>query len=231
MSSENHSLQERRSDNKRNASIHSESAHETECGFFGCHPRFLRSLASVKLFTGCYVLQGIAQFMFYTYWVACVSTVEKRFHLQSQTMGYITSASEIGYITSVAVFAHFGPRGHRPHWLSYGIMLMVVGGLLVTLPELLVPPPTVVATNSSADLSESSQICRASATPDDNSCDERSLFDSAGRMSLTVAIIFSIAWAVSNGGAAAPPTVGLHYLDDSLTEKQKPVFFGKFVVP
>lgn len=60
---------------------------ETSCGLGGCRPKWLQKFNSTKGFMFVYGLLGMAQAMSYVYFVSTLSTMEKRFKIQSRTTG------------------------------------------------------------------------------------------------------------------------------------------------
>ncbi|XP_052125586.1 solute carrier organic anion transporter family member 74D-like [Frankliniella occidentalis] len=57
------------------------------CGLRGWRPRFLRPFATSRTFLIVYGLLGTVQAMAYVYFVATLTTIEKRFKISSRTTG------------------------------------------------------------------------------------------------------------------------------------------------
>jgi hypothetical protein len=60
---------------------------ETRCGLGPLKPSWLQILASKKAYVAVYGLIGTAQFALASYFIATISTMEKRFKIPSQTSG------------------------------------------------------------------------------------------------------------------------------------------------
>jgi tellurite resistance protein TehA-like permease len=60
---------------------------ETRCGLGPWRPAWLQCVASKKSFVIVYGLIGMGQFALASYFVATISTMEKRFKIPSQTSG------------------------------------------------------------------------------------------------------------------------------------------------
>lgn len=57
------------------------------CGVRFWHPEWLQKYATTKWFLGIYGLLGTVQAMSYMYFVVTLTTIERRFHMPSQTTG------------------------------------------------------------------------------------------------------------------------------------------------
>uniref|UniRef100_G1T2H6 Solute carrier organic anion transporter family member n=1 Tax=Oryctolagus cuniculus TaxID=9986 RepID=G1T2H6_RABIT len=66
-----------------------------------------------------------------------LTTLERRFNLQSADVGVIASSFEIGNLALILFVSYFGARGHRPRLIGCGGIVMALGALLSALPEFL----------------------------------------------------------------------------------------------
>lgn len=57
------------------------------CGFGGWRPKFLQKFATTRWFIFVYGLLGTVQAMSFVYFIATLTTLEKRFQIPSQTTG------------------------------------------------------------------------------------------------------------------------------------------------
>ncbi|KAG8145180.1 hypothetical protein E2320_013539 [Naja naja] len=69
--------------------------------------------------------------------VSVLTTLERRFNLQSADVGVIASSFEIGNLVLILFVSYFGARGHRPRLIGCGGIIMALGALLSALPEFL----------------------------------------------------------------------------------------------
>ncbi|KAF7239509.1 Solute carrier organic anion transporter family member 3A1 [Varanus komodoensis] len=69
--------------------------------------------------------------------VSVLTTLERRFNLQSADVGVIASSFEIGNLALILFVSYFGARGHRPRLIGCGGIVMALGALLSALPEFL----------------------------------------------------------------------------------------------
>jgi hypothetical protein len=64
---------------------------DTTCGIGGFEPRWLQKLSSKKSYVLVYGLIGTCDLAIGSYFVATISTIEKRFKIPSRTSGNVTS--------------------------------------------------------------------------------------------------------------------------------------------
>ncbi|KAF5890484.1 solute carrier organic anion transporter family member 3A1, partial [Clarias magur] len=69
--------------------------------------------------------------------VSVLTTLERRFNLQSADVGVIASSFEIGNLALILFVSYFGARAHRPRLIGCGGIIMALGALLSALPEFL----------------------------------------------------------------------------------------------
>nr|XP_046204327.1 solute carrier organic anion transporter family member 3A1-like [Oncorhynchus gorbuscha] len=71
------------------------------------------------------------------YLVSVLTTLERRFNLQSADVGVIASSFEIGNLALILFVSYFGAKAHRPRLIGCGGLVMALGALLSALPEFL----------------------------------------------------------------------------------------------
>ncbi|XP_029604409.1 solute carrier organic anion transporter family member 3A1-like, partial [Salmo trutta] len=69
--------------------------------------------------------------------VSVLTTLERRFNLQSADVGVIASSFEIGNLALILFVSYFGAKAHRPRLIGCGGLVMALGALLSALPEFL----------------------------------------------------------------------------------------------
>ncbi|KFD47968.1 hypothetical protein M513_11145, partial [Trichuris suis] len=90
----------------------------------------------IFLFCVCYFLEAIT----FTYLISAVQSMERQFQIPSQLSGTLVASSDIGYIPTVIILAHFGSKGNRPRWIGFGCLLISLACLVISLPGLTIPP-------------------------------------------------------------------------------------------
>ncbi|XP_068141904.1 solute carrier organic anion transporter family member 74D [Drosophila tropicalis] len=107
----------------------------SNCGLFGCRPRWARRFASTHVFMVVFLLAYILQGMYMTYFVSVITTIEKLFQIKSKTTGFLLSASEMGQICTAMLLTYFAGRGHRPRWIACGMVLFSIAAFACALPH------------------------------------------------------------------------------------------------
>ncbi|CAG0919874.1 unnamed protein product [Notodromas monacha] len=110
---------------------------DTQCGLPGCHPTCLTPCASVAGYMTIYACIAIIQGAFFTYFIAVISSIEKRFGIRSRTTGFVMSGNEVSQIMFSIVLNYYGGKGHRPRWLAGGMLSVVVCCLILAAPNFL----------------------------------------------------------------------------------------------
>uniref|UniRef100_A0A5S6R479 Kazal-like domain-containing protein n=1 Tax=Trichuris muris TaxID=70415 RepID=A0A5S6R479_TRIMR len=98
------------------------------------------------LFCICYFLETIT----FTYLISAVQSIERQFQIPSRLSGTLIASSDIGYIPTVVLLAHFGSKGRRARWIGFGCLLISLACFLISLPGLTFPAEFSVAFNASA---------------------------------------------------------------------------------
>ncbi|XP_049639252.1 solute carrier organic anion transporter family member 3A1 isoform X2 [Suncus etruscus] len=93
--------------------------------------------SSIKIFLVSECALMLAQGTVGAYLVSVLTTLERRFNLQSTDVGVIASSFEIGNLALILFVSYFGARGHRPRLIGCGGIVMALGALLSALPEFL----------------------------------------------------------------------------------------------
>ncbi|RZF42278.1 hypothetical protein LSTR_LSTR003896 [Laodelphax striatellus] len=126
-------------DNRKIFEMDDEDHHHHRCGLFSFSPDWLQPFTSKKSFVLFYGVLGMCQFALSTYFVATISTIEKRFKMPTRTSGLITSSTDLGYM-AVLFCAYFGRFGNKPLWVAAGAMLCALSSFGKLLPHLLYGP-------------------------------------------------------------------------------------------
>ena len=66
---------------------------------------------------------------------SAVSTLEKRFQLQSSDTGLIASSYDIATVICLVPVSYLGGLGSKPRWIGFGIILMGIGSIVFSLPH------------------------------------------------------------------------------------------------
>lgn len=69
-----------------------------------------------------------------------IQSIERQFQIPSSKSGTLISASRIGYIPTVLIFAYIGSKGNRARWIGCGSIIVACGCILAALPNFIFPP-------------------------------------------------------------------------------------------
>ncbi|KAL3289435.1 hypothetical protein HHI36_022860 [Cryptolaemus montrouzieri] len=229
---------------------------DTECGLGPCAPKGLQGWASKEIFLLVFCISWVLQGMFHTYFVSAITTIEKLFQIQSKVTGMIMSATEIGQIGSSLLLTYYGGQGHRPKWIAGGMVLFAVSTFTCSLPHfiygkqlinanelsgLTTDPNTCTAspiaidflthTNPWNNLTHLDDV--VSSDPSQNvlqTCGDVTELVPSQRIQPSVTkIVLSIFFISLLGvgmGQTAVYTLGIPYIDDNVTSKESPLYFG-----
>lgn len=64
-----------------------------------------------------------------------ISTIEKRFELNSSLAGVISASYDIAFCVLSLFVSFFGERGHKPRWLAFSSFMIGLGSLVFALPH------------------------------------------------------------------------------------------------
>ncbi|PSN49394.1 hypothetical protein C0J52_12003, partial [Blattella germanica] len=117
-----------------------EDEQETRCGFGAFHPDWLQKLASKKCYIIVYGLTGMVDLICKTYFSSTISTIEKRFKIQSKMSGILASSFQVGVLSSVLILAYLGSSGNKSRWLSSGILVVSLGCFMRLIPHVIYGP-------------------------------------------------------------------------------------------
>uniref|UniRef100_A0A8C2XTC1 Solute carrier organic anion transporter family member n=1 Tax=Cyclopterus lumpus TaxID=8103 RepID=A0A8C2XTC1_CYCLU len=93
--------------------------------------------SNIKIFLISECALMLAQGTVGAYLVSVLTTLERRFNLQSADVGVIASSFEIGNLALILFVSYFGAKAHRPRLIGCGGIIMALGALLSALPEFL----------------------------------------------------------------------------------------------
>jgi len=117
-----------------------------DCGIGACKPKFLQSLANIKVFVFLLsILVTLQQALSSGYLNSAITTIEKRYEIPSSISGIIASMYEIGNVITVIFVSYLGSRRHIPVWIGMGCLVMGIGSITFSFPHFLMGPYDVSA--------------------------------------------------------------------------------------
>lgn len=121
--------------------MHDISLDSMECGLGPCRmPQCFQQLANIKFFVFILaILVTLQQAVASGYVNSVITTIESRFEIPSRFVGMVASAYEMGNVITVMFVSYLGAKRNIPRWIAVGVLIMVVGCVVFTLPEFLTP--------------------------------------------------------------------------------------------
>ncbi|KAG7275815.1 hypothetical protein CRUP_016755 [Coryphaenoides rupestris] len=154
--------------------------------------------------------------------VSVLTTLERRFNLQSADVGVIASSFEIGNLALILFVSYFGAKAHRPRLIGCGGIVMALGALLSALPEFLTHQYQYEAGDSwHAD--EGRHVCSNTSRTESREAG----FSCGDRANTNMMYLLLIGAQVLLGIGATPvQPLGVAYIDDHVRRKDSSLYIG-----
>ncbi|NXU02882.1 SO4C1 protein, partial [Buphagus erythrorhynchus] len=109
---------------------------EGPCGWGPCTPRALQLCNNSEGYLAAYSLLAIFQGVVVNGLInISISTIEKRYELNSSLTGLISASYDIAFCVLSLFVSYFGERGHKPRWLAFSAFMLGLGSLVYSLPH------------------------------------------------------------------------------------------------
>nr|XP_055068317.1 solute carrier organic anion transporter family member 2A1 [Misgurnus anguillicaudatus] len=177
---------------------------------------------NVKIFVLCHGLLQLTQLMYSSYFKSSITTVERRFGLDSLSSGTISSLHEVGNTVLIVFVSYMGSRVHRPRYIGLGGLLMSISAMILALPHFLSEPYTF---NSVLVNASRQEMCyshtNATGTEACGLEDSRKLADTSKFWVLmaTAQLLFGI-------GSVPIQPFGISYIDDFAGQGNSPLYIA-----
>ncbi|XP_063820142.1 solute carrier organic anion transporter family member 4C1 [Pseudophryne corroboree] len=113
-----------------------EEFREGPCGWGSFTPRFLQCCNNPKGYLVMYSLLAIMQGTAVNGLVnVVISTIEKRYDLNSSLTGLISASYDIAFCLLSLFVSFYGQRGHKPRWLAFSAIMIGLGAIVFSLPH------------------------------------------------------------------------------------------------
>ncbi|KAF2356367.1 Organic anion transporter polypeptide OATP [Trinorchestia longiramus] len=215
-----------------------DSSNDTKCGIAGtcgCCQR----LASRQTFMVIFCITTVLQGMFYTYFASGLSTIQKLYRISSQVTGIVMSATEVGQIGGSLFLAYYGGNGHRPRWISSGMLLFSFCTFLCAVPHFIYSfteprhfPHSLTTDQEVMDnFNTCSDLYADLSTSELNSTTEygpemMENCEDPSRLTNFVLFLFFLALIGVGIGQTAVVNLGIPYIDDNVDNKDSPMYFA-----
>lgn len=146
-----------------------------------------------------------------------LSTVEKRFFLNSVQSGSIAAAYDFSSLIVAVIVSYMGERGHRPLLVGFGSMLFCAGSITWAIPHFVTPNYEYQEVDSDfCGLPNETTICT----------DDGGFLDDDDESLSKYYWFFLCAQLLHGFGGAPLYTLGVAYADENVTPRQFGIFMG-----
>ncbi|XP_070763394.1 solute carrier organic anion transporter family member 3A1 [Enoplosus armatus] len=177
--------------------------------------------SNIKIFLISECALMLAQGTVGAYLVSVLTTLERRFNLQSADVGVIASSFEIGNLALILFVSYFGAKAHRPRLIGCGGIVMALGALLSALPEFLTNQYEIGEmwrTDMGRDVCSNTSSGNAQQS-EDAVC--------ANKANTNMMYLLLIGAQVLLGIGATPvQPLGVSYIDDHVKKKDSSLYIG-----
>ncbi|MCJ8729671.1 hypothetical protein PDJAM_G00109190 [Pangasius djambal] len=179
---------------------------------------------NIKFFVLCHGLLQLTQLLHTAYFKSTITTIERRFGLDSLSSGTISSFHEVGNMVLIVFVSYLGSRVHRPRFIGLGGLLMSISALILTLPHFLSPPYSYdsVLKDSRQDMCDVHALrVNVSSAEACGQQDNRKLVDNTNLWVLmaTAQVLFGI-------GSVPIQPFGISYVDDFAGPGNSPLYIA-----
>ncbi|XP_012588124.1 PREDICTED: solute carrier organic anion transporter family member 3A1 [Condylura cristata] len=156
--------------------------------------------------------------------VSVLTTLERRFNLQSADVGVIASSFEIGNLALILFVSYFGARGHRPRLIGCGGIVMALGALLSALPEFLTHQYKYEAGEIRWG-AEGRDVCAANGSGSHQGPDPDLICRSRTATNMMYLLLIGAQVLLGIGATPVQP-LGVSYIDDHVRRKDSSLYIG-----
>uniref|UniRef100_A0A3B4E445 Solute carrier organic anion transporter family member n=1 Tax=Pygocentrus nattereri TaxID=42514 RepID=A0A3B4E445_PYGNA len=176
--------------------------------------------SNIKIFLVAECALMLAQGTVGAYLVSVLTTLERRFNLQSADVGVIASSFEIGNLALILFVSYFGARAHRPRLIGCGGIVMALGALLSALPEFLTNQYDYKTTEAwRRDLGRNVCSNASRGEMDREHCLNKANTNMMYLLLIGAQVLLGI-------GATPVQPLGVSYIDDHVRRKDSSLYIG-----
>lgn len=180
--------------------------------------------SNIKIFLVSECALMLAQGTVGAYLVSVLTTLERRFNLQSADVGVIASSFEIGNLALILFVSYFGARGHRPRLIGCGGIVMALGALLSALPEFLTHQYKYEAGEIRWG-AEGRDVCAANGSGGHQGPDPDLICRSRTATNMMYLLLIGAQVLLGIGATPVQP-LGVSYIDDHVRRKDSSLYIG-----
>ncbi|XP_064498729.1 solute carrier organic anion transporter family member 4C1 [Pseudopipra pipra] len=188
---------------------------EGPCGWGGCTPESLQLCNNPEGYLVVYSLLATFQGIVVNGLVnISISTIEKRYELNSSLTGLISASYDISFCMLSLFISFFGERGHKPRWLAFSAFMLGLGSLTFCLPHFSVGKYHYGA--------KPEDTCQAPETVSANITCNASMKSSHHKY----LYVFILGQLLLGVGGTPLYTLGTAFIDDSVPKHKSSLYIG-----
>ncbi|NXI70243.1 SO4C1 protein, partial [Anseranas semipalmata] len=192
-----------------------EAAEEGPCGWGRCTPKALQLCNNPEGYLAAYSLLAIFQGIVVNGLInISISTIEKRYELNSSLTGLISASYDIAFCILSLFVSFFGERGHKPRWLAFSAFMLGLGSLIFSLPHF-----SSGKYHYGAKLEDTCQISGTSSTNFTCSASTKSSLSN-------YLYVFILGQLLLGVGGTPLYTLGTAFIDDSVPKHKSSLYIG-----
>ncbi|XP_030383373.1 solute carrier organic anion transporter family member 74D-like isoform X2 [Scaptodrosophila lebanonensis] len=183
--------------------------------------------ATEKMYALLYGFAGLVIAMAYSYSNGTITTLEKRYKIPTKTTGIISVGNDISLCLASPFLGYYMGRGHRPHWMAFGLFTLVVFCLLTASPHFLYGAgDEALKLTKDFGLTNYTDVFLNSTQDDRSLCNDNEP-DCVAEVSVWMPIILLfVAQLISGIGCSLFYTLGLTYMDDNTAKSKSPALLS-----
>ncbi|XP_067671641.1 solute carrier organic anion transporter family member 3A1-like [Haliotis asinina] len=164
-----------------------------------------------------------------TYTVSQITTLEKQFGLSSTKSGFLVSCNEIGFLSTIFLFGHFGGKRFIPRILSCALVLFGLANCMLGLLRFINPTSLPGVDDASFNLSSTQtvRLCESAANVSERCPD---MEDEGTGISQWMFNVFAVCMVLQGIGKSPRLSLGLPYLDNNSRDKQQSSLFTGIIM-
>ncbi|XP_068103577.1 solute carrier organic anion transporter family member 4C1-like isoform X2 [Hyperolius riggenbachi] len=143
-----------------------------------------------------------------------ISTIEKRYDLNSSLTGLISASYDIAFCVLSMFVSFYGQRGHKPRWLAFSALMIGLGSIVFSIPHFV--------TGEYQYGNRYNDFCEASA----NSSSVEQCTGKRGSTLSNYLYVFVLGQMLMGVGGTPLYTLGTAFFDDSLPPHKSSLYIG-----
>ncbi|XP_041041264.1 solute carrier organic anion transporter family member 4C1-like [Carcharodon carcharias] len=188
---------------------------EGPCGWGTFTPNCLQCCNNPEGYLAFYSLLGVIQGTLVNGLVNInITTIEKRYNLNSLTTGLISAGYDISFSILCLFVSYHGQKGHKPRWLAFSAFMLGLGSLVFCLPHF-----TGGLYNYGAQITDTCVVPH-------NNASTPACTPSATTKSSTFVFVFLLGQLLHGVGGTPLYTLGTAHIDDSVSNEKSSLYIG-----